>query len=721
MKKIMIVFFASVLLCCSPVLVFCKPFLNWFNMNYVTDMVSIDSKVCIGTSKGLAIFEPSPGDFVILNKSFGLIDNYVNGLECIGENVFVFTPSGITIYSTSMDSIRNISLVFSGIEGEPLTGFSCGDTLFLGTSRMLYIWDTDGNPFDPMNNSWTSHPYSFRDNRITSIFYRLDTLFVGTDQGICGVPDNNYSDSTVWVWNTTAQGLPSDTVTAITFWKDALWVGTKNGITSGALSNWTMKNTGLVNQEINRFFVSGNLLWTATENSPHYWNDTISSWVRVYQGLGSVRRIRGLAEDDSKKLWIGTDGDGIAFLDDTLWHAERIPGPSSSNFSDIAIDGNGDIWGVHYGGYVSESRGRTISHYHNGKWEILNDPDTLGLDGAIRWVDVDRDNNKWFGVWALGSDNDIIKLSKEGIWDTFKLPVSGVIGSQFIDREGNKWFSNFLSSVCRLSIDDSTWTVFTDENNLDYIVSFAEDTSGNMYFGSTDRGISVLRKDGSWFKIGGLPSEKVFDLSFDRNGDLWCGTAAGVAVIRDFSVIMHYTSSSGLMGDNVMDIVIDWKGNKWFLVENKGVSVIGYDNGWDSLTVSDGLCSNFILDDLDGLAFGIENGYLWIATKDGISRYETGLIPPAPDIGYVDVYPNPFIPAKHHKITFNKISSDAKIFIFSTSLKKVRTLEDVEELTHRAFWDGKDRNGKPVDSGVYIYLIIDSQGRKKTGKIAVVR
>jgi len=722
MKKSTLLFWVFLWASFSPQLLHSGVFLNWFNTNYVTDMISIDSSIAIGTTKGLVVFKSIQDDFLILNKSLGLINNYVNGLASDGENVFVFTPSGITVYSSITDSIRNISLTFSGIEGEPQSGFCSGDTLFLGTSQFLYIWDTEGDPFNPFNNSWINNAYSFRGNRIVSLFYRLDTLFVGTDEGICGVPDNSFADSTTWIWNTTAQGLPVDSTTAITFWNGNLWVGTKSGVVSGHLNNWSIMNSGLVNREINKLFVNNNLLWAATENSPHYWNDTASSWVRIYQGLGSVKRIRGLAEDGSKKLWIGIDADGIAFLDDTLWCVERIPGPSSSNFSDITIDSNGDIWGVHYGGYVPESRGRTISHYHNGKWEVLNDPDTLGLDGAIRWVDVDQKGNKWFGLWALGTDNDIVRLSKDGAWDTFKLPVSGVVGSQFIDSEGNKWFSNFLSSVCRLSSDDSTWKVYTDENCLDYIVSFAEDTLGNMYFASTHRGISVLKADNTWLKIGGLPSEQVYDLAFDRKGDLWVGSAAGVVVIRNFSVITHYTgTSSGLMGDNVMDIVIDWKGNKWLLVENKGVSVLGYDGGWDSLTVSDGLCSNFILDDLDGLAFDNENGYLWIATKDGISRYETGLIPPAPDIGDIDVYPNPFVGKKHLQVTFNKIPDGAKIFIYSVSLKKIRTIDEVEESTHRAFWDGKDRNGKPIDSGIYIYLIVDKSGNKKTGKIAVIR
>ncbi|TES91691.1 MAG: hypothetical protein E3J87_07235 [Candidatus Cloacimonadota bacterium] len=693
-------------------------FRNWYNTNYITDIISVNGKLAIGSSKGFVIFTPKVNNFVTLNKSDGLIDNQVNGLVSDNKNIFLFTSSGIAIISVDTTTIRNISSIIH-FQGEPKTGLLKGDTLFWGTSEYLYVWDTEGDPFNQFNMSWT--PYSFRHYGINTLFLMNDTLYCGTDGGgVCMVPDYSFLDTTQWVWNTTAEGLPNDTATTITFWGGEFWIGTKDGIISGTMNNWTPRNAGLDSsaREINELY-SGETLWVATENCPRYWNDSLSRWIRIDSGL-NIKRIRGICSDNTGRLWIGIDGDGIAYLEDTLWNIIGIPGPSSSNFSDITIDKDSGIWGVHY-----QQKGKTISHFHNGNWEILNDTNELGIAGSIRWVDVDKQNNKWLGLWSSGAGNNIIKLSENGEWDSLTLPVSGVVGSQFIDSKGNKWFSNFKSSVCKLLPDDSTWQVYDNENYLDHIVAFAEDTLvGNIYFGSTLRGISVLKADGTWLKIGGLPSEQVYDLAFDRKGDLWVGSAAGAVVIRDFSVIKHYTSTtSGLMGDNINDILIDWKGNKWFLVDSRGVSVLRYNGEWDSLTVNDGLASDFIMDDLDGLAYDIEKGYLWIATKNGISRYETGLIPPPTDttLTDIDVYPNPFIPKEHLFVTFNRLPVDVKIYIYSISLKKMKTVEDIDNVTHTAFWDGRDENGNLVDSGIYIFLIVREGGIKKTGKIAVIR
>jgi ligand-binding sensor domain-containing protein len=315
-----------------------------------------------------------------------------------------------------------------------------------------------------------------------------------------------------------------------------------------------------------------------------------------------------------------------------------------------------------------------------------------------------------------------VKYSPPVQWDTFNLPLDNVIGSQFIDSQGNKWFSNFSSSVCRLSHDDVTWDYFTDENYFNFIVSFCEDYEGNIYFGSAQRGVSVRRTTGSLLKVSGLPSEEAFDLALDRNGDILVGTTDGVAVVRDFVTVDHYTrANSGLLGDNIMDILVDWQGNKWFLIENQGVSVLRNTGEWDSLTSSDGLASSLIIDDLDGLAYDTEKGYLWIATKDGISRYETGDTPSPPDIVNVGVYPNPFIPRIHQGVSFNRIPDNASLYIFSLSLRKVRTIDYIDERTHTAFWNGTDEDGELVESGIYLFVVEDPNGNSATGKIAVIR
>jgi hypothetical protein len=48
-------------------------------------------------------------------------------------------------------------------------------------------------------------------------------------------------------------------------------------------------------------------------------------------------------------------------------------------------------------------------------------------------------------------------------------------------------------------------------------------------------------------------------------------------------------------------------------------------------------------------------------------------------------------------------------------------IDEIDGVTHQAFWDGTDENNKPVDSGIYVFVVVHPNGNKKTGKIAVIR
>ena len=84
------------------------------------------------------------------------------------------------------------------------------------------------------------------------------------------------------------------------------------------------------------------------------------------------------------------------------------------------------------------------------------------------------------------------------------------------------------------------------------------------------------------------------------------------------------------------------------------------------------------------------------------------------------VYPNPWRSDKHsgHPITFDQMGAGSDLKIFTVSGHKVKELNGSNG---SATWDLTDDSGDPVASGIYIYLITDSQGDKVRGKMAVIR
>jgi hypothetical protein len=91
------------------------------------------------------------------------------------------------------------------------------------------------------------------------------------------------------------------------------------------------------------------------------------------------------------------------------------------------------------------------------------------------------------------------------------------------------------------------------------------------------------------------------------------------------------------------------------------------------------------------------------------------------NLNSVKVYPNPWRldkHAAHPTITFAGLTVGTTIKIFTVSgheAKELRT--DGPSIS----WDLSNESGDKVASGIYLYLITDSQGDKVRGKVAVIK
>ncbi|OGS19030.1 MAG: hypothetical protein A3J83_04780 [Elusimicrobia bacterium RIFOXYA2_FULL_40_6] len=86
--------------------------------------------------------------------------------------------------------------------------------------------------------------------------------------------------------------------------------------------------------------------------------------------------------------------------------------------------------------------------------------------------------------------------------------------------------------------------------------------------------------------------------------------------------------------------------------------------------------------------------------------------------------PNPFVVSRiggggvaGSTMKFTKIPSGSKLIIYTISGKLVSDLTETSNNT--ISWNGKNTSGDVIAQGVYIYCLKDSNGNKKTGKIAV--
>ncbi len=97
------------------------------------------------------------------------------------------------------------------------------------------------------------------------------------------------------------------------------------------------------------------------------------------------------------------------------------------------------------------------------------------------------------------------------------------------------------------------------------------------------------------------------------------------------------------------------------------------------------------------------------------------LLPPFGYLKDIRVYPNPFRPSEGHTgIIFDKLTPGVRIRVFTVFGELIA---DSGELRGEEMWtwDGRNEQGQAVAGGIYIYLVTNSFGGKKIGKIAVIK
>jgi len=162
----------------------------------------------------------------------------------------------------------------------------------------------------------------------------------------------------------------------------------------------------------------------------------------------------------------------------------------------------------------------------------------------------------------------------------------------------------------------------------------------------------------------------------------------------DFAVVVKFTTP----GYNYpIPIEYPYPGYSDAATANPGESYISYNGiSWTDITIISGYSNTNVC-------------IKAIAQPRVSPEHLTGLI----------VYPNPFKSSKHTEIIFKGLTRDAKIRIFTLSGELVREVDVRGQFSWS--WDVKNDKGEDVARGIYVYLVTNSAGEKKIGKIAIIR
>lgn len=399
-------------------------------------------------------------------------------------------------------------------------------------------------------------------------------------------------------------------------------------------------------------------LWLATNSGVVHFDGATFTAYAAAEGLPTVRGnviVNDVAFDADGDLWISTWGgvsrfDGVEFI--TYTPADGLP---HSRAGSILPDDSGNLW-IATGGGLTRFTGRQV---------LSVTTEQALMSGAVMSVGQDRAGTLWFGSWMGMSTFDgrhfstTDSLAKvDHTWETYE------------DSRGRLWFAGFRyeSDPVRYIEDGELHTLRVDGEALYGIRTTIEDADGNLWFGGDARPVPLRRYDGhelqsfshvdgrdlvhvsdiaadgnnlwiatqaglvhfdgqdfAFVTIDGVEEPGVSSVELDRDGNLWVGTAEGVACY-DGSAWRNYRSEDGLQGKQTFDIIQDRRGTMWFGFWDGGIT--RYDGtAFQSLTMADGLISDSVQDLLEAA-----DSTIWIATEGGVTQYRSQDTPPSAEI-----------------------------------------------------------------------------------------
>jgi hypothetical protein len=222
-------------------------------------------------------------------------------------------------------------------------------------------------------------------------------------------------------------------------------------------------------------------------------------------------------------------------------------------------------------------------------------------------------------------------------------------------------------------------------------------------------------------------------MAVDLDGRLWLGTSSGAVVYYAPSAV--FTSSDfyasqpsvdqgdslyhGLLGTEIVTaIAVDGANRKWFGTRNSGVFLTNPD-GTELIQSFNVTNSPLLSNEIVSIVIDNQSGEVYFGTEGGVISFRGTAIRDDLYAGPVYAFPNPVRPGYTGLITVKGVPSESVVKI--TDLTGNLVFEG-ESVGGQITWNGNERSGQPVATGVYLVFASTADVLKKVvTKILIIR
>lgn len=718
-----------------------------------------DGSVSAATGGGLFTFHPLTRAFEIVTNAQGLASNDLTTLAVdsrrglwvgASDGALNHRPDGSATWRTLTD-IRESNRLLKGIQRL----VPHGDTLFIVSQFGVSVYRVDRREFaDTYASFGYSSPPICWDVAIAN-----DTVWVATDQGIAAASlfAPNLSAPTSWVRFGTGDGLPGLAVRTLVTYRDTLLAGTTVG-TGVRVGGRFLPQPSLAAHRSVRMALRETSIVVLTIES----GQTVVSTLAGALADRSVvaPSAPGTAVDvapgaGSGAVWLGLPGLGVGRVAGGAWDWHVPNAPGSNLFVSLSVDAQGILWaatGINGGGRGFMRFRREGDD--DRRWKTFTAAtDPILIFNDYYKVNPSADGSMWVSSWGEGVvrvvDDSIRRRISTQSTPALAPTVVGnptfvVVGGVAADPQGRLWFVNRTAVdgniLARLD-SDSAFTMFrnqtgTGEGRFASVVidrfgtkwlgnsePTAKASSGLYYFNESGQlpGTSTTGGWGLLTQSDGLPNNTVISLAVDLEGDVWVGTDLGVAIFDEPSnPRIRRSSSFPLREQSIQCIAVDGVNNKW-VGTKEGVFVVSPDG---SQLVAQYTVANtggkLVANDVRSVAIDQRQGIVYFGTEQGLSALAIAAVQMERRFTALSVGPNPYRIPSPDLLTIRNLVPQTRIKILGITGSLVAEFD--AQGGGRAFWDGRDRDGRIVGSGTYVIVAFNENGEQIiTAKVAVIR
>jgi sugar lactone lactonase YvrE len=736
-----------------------------FSYHRSISTTSSNDKIFVASQNGIFWYNPIDGNIGKINK--------VSGLSSIGIKTIAYSPFKEMLLVGYSDG--NIDIVLPNrvvnipfIKDKPMIGskeinhfyFIDNEFVLVSTSFGIVVLNTtrfeikDTNIIGPnASDLWVNETLVFNGN-----------IYAATDEGLYFADANaqNLFHFAAWSRDESLPN-PATPIKSMAIFKNKIVVAQNTGTAQTDIlwyhngSNWIELNRSF--SQILNIAANEQKLIVSSRQGIGTFQSLPGSMSIAYSYTGySAFSPNSVHIDRLGNIAVADNTYGLMYKTDQNWVDACPVGPNNNNSYFVASRGDdvlvaagsrNDFWGNQWYPF-------SVHSLSNNQWSTYQNPQ---LFDAVRILVNPNNQNEYFVAgWGSGVarfvDNQLIEVytpQNSSLQTIISGPYCRVSGMAY-DSKGNLWMSNVaVSKPISVRLTDGTWVGFSYENQIganrlsDMIMSPAGHLwlilpSGVGLFvlnpGSDPASISddAHRKPPLFDSQGNALPNDINSIAFDRSGYLWIGTSDGVIVSYNPGSVFE-PSRFSFQRVKVPDIV---SGLAVYLLENEVVTTIAVDGGnrkWMGtqrsglvLQSADGTkqLKHFTVDNsplpsnnIQHVAVHPTTGEVFIATDKGLVSFRGDATEPAATFGKVYAFPNPVRPNFTGNITITGLVENTIVKITDVSGNLVY---ETTSQGGQATWNGKDRQGRRVATGVYLFFCSDSMGEQSAvGKILFIR